>query len=220
MAEFHVTFQEEPKVGLPVRMLYQGREGPSTPITRVQRHPSDSAIYCAWTQEGHTLIGPWIPTPTDRSVPPVVVPKKRTWILWAFGAFLLLGLIGSAIDPTPSDTQATEQGSSAQGVSKEQSAFEYYQSAVAKLPESSNCVVSMELDHDVPTVRINVVPSTWYAVGVTEYDKRKMTQQLQEAWSRCLANAGGDEDRAIVRLYDDTGTCVARGASFGVEVYE
>jgi len=97
------------------------------------------------------------------------------------------------------------------------SAFTRWRSVAENSPEAKQLFTDINLDDDVPTIRVTVSPNIWYQF--TEYDKRKLTEALWSTWGGCLREAGIDESQAIIRLYDDTSTCIARGASFGIEIY-
>lgn len=131
----------------------------------------------------------------------LLVAAAIRYIAWAPSEHM------KAVETAASDRSAIE------------SAFREFQSAVlGSSQQARDLFLSIELDPDVPTVRIRVLPSVWYGCG--EYEKRKLASQLFSNWGGYLQQAGADPGRAVVRLYDDTQTCVARSASFGTEVYK
>ena len=81
MAEKHVVFLEEPRVGQRVKILYDGQTGLSFPVTAIRRHPRDSDILCVTTAGGAALAGRVAPGITKSPVPvpaSAPVPAART----------------------------------------------------------------------------------------------------------------------------------------------
>lgn len=163
---------------------------------------------------GVVLESPRQPAPTPPSAPVSTLaylpPKLKQDAQSAVGCFVIvlaivLGLMWIGRDDKPNRAAV-------------ETAFSSFQSSVTNSSgEAKRFFVSMELDTEQPTVRLRILPSVWYGVG--EYDKRKVTTMLWEIWAGCLQDNGVDTKEGIVRLYDDTGTCVARGASWGADIY-
>lgn len=117
-----VTFLEVPVVGRPVRILYNGRDDYTAPVTNVSSHPSQVNYYRVTTQAGVTCVGSYAPggvarqhvpavpplPPQAAGIPPVRNTRKRNYVLVAVAVFVALGVIGAFIPDTAPDDASVE----------------------------------------------------------------------------------------------------------------